>query len=285
MKFIKKLSIVLFAIMGLVACDVEGDLLEDQYYSQINVSLIYTKNTDYCYRVNFGETLLADSLYSANSDFAYKSFASAYISADQLSDTLKVWRYIDSTTLSLEVNTFLTYNPSDGFINLVQIVDSGKIILPPTSTLSDVDTTKTSFFFLHNDDNQPEQVFVEIMAVDYYSLIMNGSNLVRVPDSLKEVVAHMALTKNEFSQEVILDNNYFAGKTENDYGCNFFFAIYDENDSLIQDYDNGMKITLEYINGSINAIYKKKLMQFPYKSASQPFKSPTIFNDLFNEKW
>ena len=243
-------------------------------------------NEDARYRIEFGNVVLADSLprlLNAEQGLITPLGIPAYINTKELTRQLKVWRLGDSGEQTLELDTQVT-GTENGIISLLQLADNMPVSYFKPVYPSDDKINQTIAQFVFSEEEQPQEVSVVILAVDYYSLLMASNNINNVSSSRKETIAEFVLPKGVVSPPVTLDLNYFHG-VNNNLPAQFFYKILNaQTGAIIQDYNVNNKITIQTQSGlQLNPVYKFTLFQWDYLSPVTPFKKPAAL--INSEEW
>lgn len=281
------ISLLCFFVICLVcSCDTEGTPEVTQSLTTISAKMEYMINEDARYRVEFGNIVLADSLprlLDAGQGLTSPLSLPAYINTQELTRELKVWRLGANGEQTLELNTQVT-GKENGIISLLQLSEDMPVsyfqpVYPPNDKIS-----QTMAQFVFSETEQPQEVNVSILAVDYYSLLMASNNINNVSSSRKEVVAEFNLSKGIVSIPVTLDLNIFEG-VNNNLPAQFFYRITDvQTGTILQDYNVNNKITVQTQSGlQLNPEYKFTLFQWEYQSLAIPFKKPIAL--INGEEW
>jgi len=283
---IKTIICVSSIVLSVYSCQTDENYLDYDTYSYVNSAISYFADGNVKYKIQFGESVLGDSLpYCTDSSrLIYKVQGDdVFFNTNNLTNHFKVWQYSqDLSSLTLKIDTILTIQPEET-VSLVQYSAKGTILFPPAPTLSNDDTTKTSVFFIYSDNNQPDKVRIDILAVDYYNFLIKRS-IEKVGDEYKTVVAQINLTKNELSEEVIFDTNFYS-EINKGLSARYFYAIYDAEGNLLQDFDTKKaKIDIETLEG-LNTQYRYVIMNWPYSSESILMGSPEELNFSLKEEW
>lgn len=275
---LKKITfLICLTVAGLLfSCDTDGTPEITQTLTTVSVKLDYMENPDVRYRVQFGDVVIADTLPRViNEEQGLTSPQSlpAYINIKQLTQSLKVWK-LGNGEQTLVLDTEVTAS-ENGVISLLQLTDDGGIsyfqpVFPPKDK-----TTQTIAQVVYSEDEQPDEVSVSILAVDYYSLLVASNNINNVSFSRKKIIAEFNLSKSVVSPPITLDLDMFAG-VNNNLPAQFFYRISNiQTGAIIQDYNVNNKINVQTISGlQLNPLYKFTLFQWEYQSATMPFKKP-----------
>lgn len=281
----------IFLICALAAClvyscDTDGTPEVTQTLTTVAAKIEYMDNADARYRIEFGNTVLADTLprlINAEQGLTSPQSLPAYINNQELTRDLKVWKLEENGEQTLQLNTQVSAT-ENGIISLLQLSDDMPLsyfqpVYPPNDKI-----TQTMAQFVYSETEQPQNVSISILVVDYYSLLMASNNINNVPASRKEVIAEFDLSKGTVSLPVTLDLDFFDG-VNNNLPAQFFYRVMNiETGAVLQEYNVNNKITVQTQSGlQLNPVYKFTLFQWEYQSPAVPFKKPVAL--INGEGW
>lgn len=283
MKKIVMFIIVASASWLLHSCETDADYEITDKMVTINAKFAYMQNQDARYRIDFGQTQLADTLPKIAPTGIILAGEQKYVKENELTQQLKVWRRNPDGTETLELETPITA-PAGGSISLLQLSDSSPVVSLKEVHPPEDKPSQTVAQFFYAGANQPDHVKVTVLAVDLVSLAMAGNNVNNVAENKKGTVASFTMSKGELSQIITLDLKQFVAINNNI--STFLYRI--ENPAtgaILQDYAGSRKITVPVYSSAqpLNAKYKHILFQWGYQSATIPFQTPvSIIN---GEAW
>lgn len=295
---IKSWGTLLLIFVLLTSCDTQGDYLSTDTYTTISARLSYAVDS-VSYQINFGNRTL-DTLPS----FPILSWEAkvGYYAQNELTDTLKVWKLTSGNPAELQLDTVVSIAPR-GTFNFMQVASGVPLqLVKDAATLTDNSHCQLQFFYA--DPLQPQQVTIDMLAVDQYSLLLKGGKLASLPDTAKSVIATFTLSRNQLSEPVIFNIQQFA-RFNKGLSAKFFYRITDTaTGTLLQDYNTknynaaaSSKVAEIYIpltkrNAKDYPMYKSFIMKWDYKSTALSFGTPPInLNELDNyllakgDKW
>ena len=270
---------LIFTIAALTpSCDTEGEYEISDTYNGVRPSLSYVADTSIKFRFEVNDIIIGDSIPNKWDD----NLERIVYPTNDAQQRLTVWRYLNKQgDVALALDTVLDLNQQTD-IKFLHFGGDGDMELMPQSTLADTDTTKTSLFLTYGGIEQPDMVYIDVLAVDFFSLIMAGYNISNVADQGKKALPHLKLKKYQLSHEVIVDINCFR---DINYGlpAQFYYAVYDARDnSLIQDFNASYALTPEYTSNPLKSINRLQVINLPYRSETELF---GYSNTIISEKW
>lgn len=175
-------SAMAFLLLGLTACKKEGEHLVPSDLFGLRAELPYVVDKNNHYRIQFGATVLADSLsYDRPSGELDKYFAE-----NELKNNLKVWRLADGKEI-LELDTNITFKP-DEIIGFLQPSTGAKLQL--ANNFTDI---AANLLMAPSTDNIyrvkfGETVLGDSLSTGDYPLVKSGSGwvpLTKLKDKLR----------------------------------------------------------------------------------------------------
>jgi hypothetical protein len=278
------------------ACQTDGEYTPSMdRVTPVKAEFKYIADPDARFAVEYAGVELSDTLpYIFNDGLGTVRFDSkktAYVSENSMSNLLRVYQLESNGERTLKLEEQVEVLPvSNGFvIPLVQLAADSpvQILNAPPAT----DSSSIAVQFFYGDANQPEEVKLTILAVDFLSLAQKSYNLNNVPDTMKVEVGEINLQRCELSERVVL-NFYQFKNPSGQTAAKFYYKISNPTDgNILQDYKaassaaNAAEIKPESAvrNKIPYATYKSAIMRFTYKDTSMKFASPTEL--LKGEKW
>jgi hypothetical protein len=265
------LQVIALVVLGVTSCEMDADP-EFSSYTELYLSVENLSDSAH-YRVMLNN-------YSIDTIGMGAGYGGYYRYNSSLSPiNFKVFK-LGKEEDTLQIDTLISPN-GDYEIFLIQ-TGAGKP-LQIFENLQPADSTQVNVQLFYQEDNQPDQVKVDIMAVDGYSYIMNFEELEECPDSVKTIINTLTLKRNQLSPVVTFDLNYYS-EINNNMAALFFYRVSDtKTGNIIQDYDteNGA-IDIE-TSSDMYPTYKTSVMIWGYTSAKTLFSSPEIL--IYGDTW
>jgi hypothetical protein len=307
---IKTLQLSILIVMAgiLAACQTDGEYAElMNRITPVRAEFKYIADPTARFSVEYAGLELADSLpyffTEGNGALMYESRNVVYVNENHMNNLLRVYRLENGERkldLEEQVGVLPVVVGGGGnygenvysAITLVQMAAGSPVqVLPAPEAPADSNSIAVQFFY--SDALQPEEVKITILAVDGYSLITTKPKtyvLDSVPDTMKAEVEEINLRRNEISETVVL-NLYQFKNPKAQLAARFFYRVSDSAGNVLQDYKAGSASTNSAEIKPASAIknkipyptYKSAIMQWTYKSATEPFASPVVLQD--GEKW
>ncbi len=271
------------------SCDTEGEYEVDDTLVPVGAGIIYMKNQEARYRIDFGNTKIADSLpflkpQDSGKPVLTRGVSGIYLKQRELTQDLKVWRLNKSGTEVLESSR--KFNATNG-ITFLQLTDNLPLalynpILPPADK-----TKQINVQFFYKDNAQSDNVMITILAIDYYYYLTNGRNLATMPADRKTEVTSFTLKKGDLSDVINFDLKLFKNSP---VATVFFYKTTDmKTGAVLQDYkanpaDVSTIIPIQKKLGGVDPKYKSSVLELGYISETVPFKvNETPF--INGEEW
>jgi hypothetical protein len=288
-------------IILLASCQTDGEYAEwATRTTPVRAEFKYLAEAEARFAVEYDGKVVADTLpYSKPGRIANVSDV-IYLNENRMNGLLRVYRLGNGERI-LETEEEIVISPvivgpggsnnnPYSAINLVQLA-AGSPVQVMHSPETPADSSAIALQFFYGDGRQPEKVRISLLAVDQYSLITKQYKLANVPDTMKVETGEIALRRGELSETVTLDLNLFGEDLNKGLAAKFYYRVSDPDGHLLQDYKpassaaNAAEIKPESVtkNKIPRPVYQSAVMQWGYKSAAEPFASPTVL--LNGEKW
>jgi hypothetical protein len=284
----KVIVITLFASLSAIlfnSCETTGVYEIDDNLVPISANIAYLENNSARYQVDFGQEKLADSLpYLSKSNTGVYSLIYAskgtFLKQKKLTQDLKIWRLGKDGSKILESNIVITAPEKGGTISLLQLSDKSPLSyfnpIPPSSDK----TTHTNTQFFYVGANQPNQLKISILAVEYLTFLTTArQDFNNLPIDKKKELPTFTLKKGILSEELALDLNMY--KQVNGVPTAFFYKITNpETGEILQNYNKSNKIDLQTATIKTNPKFKCSLFRINYNNATTT--TPFNFENFIN---
>lgn len=269
-------AIAFFMLGGIVitGCELDGDLdyQTNTQYDKVKLYFWNFYDTTNYYQVDYNSYTLEDSLTGGAEGFQYLAY---YLDEERLSGNLQVYKLGTEQNILL-YDTLLSLNGGDTLQLYQKNIGEDLVVYNPTLP---TDSNQVNIQLVFNGASQPDQVILYIRAVDYYTFLVNGSKLNKVPDSLKLVIDTITLSRNEISSPITFDLDYYAPNNHN-VAALFLYQVCDPaTGDTLQDYSASKSvIDIESTDGSVYPVYRACVMEFGYSSDVYPLYNAEVLS-------
>ncbi len=284
MKKIKSITI-LTSIMGFLfySCETNGTYEVKDVLVPTKASVVYMQNPAARYQIDFDNIRISDSLPYFDKKNNLLNFVSKEIYIKQNEEKLiKIWRLGANGSQTLESATMV--NSKNG-LQLLQMSDNLPLTyyIRPQAPPADK-TTQTNVQFFYADTNQPDQVKITILAVEYLTFLIKGQNFDNLSDDKKKEIASFDLKKGDLSSVFTLDLDFY--KEINKVATGYYYKITNTaTGTIIQDYNKLNKIIITAgptPQTQLFPKFKTSLFKWSYTGVANPFMVVGVIN---GENW